>query len=325
MRSSYHMIPPSDIDVRGVKLPAVKNRDLRDFLQYRLRSLYPGNRDLTAFDYLLHDSGDSREAFLCICRSDVLASHQAAAKGRKLIVPLSLLMPVLASYRKKKLGYLFFGAGSIEVDLFEDCHLVSSTVLKRDETGRFDSGELATILQRFDTDAVYAVMQNVDDRTAFEKCEDLKDGSRELKVSQLDSAFSGLGKRYSLFQVSRSGNRMLSRVALPLMLVIVLVRRKRFSGSNRFPQGLTTNWRWLSSRPNVPHSSKTRQPSCANRLKRSRNGRTCSRMSFYRSSAAYSAATSVSTPLCSKGISFRLKRSLLIRSLSCSGSKETST
>lgn len=160
---------------------------------------------------------------LCICRSDVLLHHRTAARGQRLIVPLSLLVPALESHRNAKLCYLFFGTGSIEVDLFDDAHLFSSTVLKRDETGRFDSDELATILKRFDTDVVEAVVQDGEDDTAFRTCEALKTESVEVRTSNLDSALEGIGRRYPLFQVHRSRNRTLSRLALPVMTVIVLV------------------------------------------------------------------------------------------------------
>ncbi len=221
-RPGYYIIPPSDINVRRVEIAAVKNRDLRDFLYYRLRSLYPGNSDLTAFDYLLPEAGGERDALLCICRSDVLNQHRVAARGRQIAVPLSLLMPVIAAYREAKLAFLYFGDASVEIDLFEKNHLASSTVFARGQDGRTDAAELKALCGRFGAGEVYCVIEKREDVTAFRICEELFHDPGHLKISDLSSALKALGRHDPLFQISRKKSNARTRVASAILITLAL-------------------------------------------------------------------------------------------------------
>ena len=240
-RSGYYIVPPTDINVRGVDIPSVKKRDLRAFLQYRMRSLYPGDSNLTAFDYLLSEAGGLREALLCICRSDVLEQHRAAAGGKRLVVPLSFLMPVLPPYHDSKLAYVYFGGDSTEIDLFEKNRIVSSTVLVRNQEQ--ESDELKRILERFEGDSLYCVVQCPDDTTAFRISEELAKEVENLRISDVDSAVKALDRRHPLFDTRKSGSKSIWQMVSASLTVIalicgILVLQKAIDGEEEYASSL---------------------------------------------------------------------------------------
>jgi hypothetical protein len=69
------------------------------FLTYRIRSLYPGHLEQTAFDYRLLVFEGKRYAVLFLFQRDTLEEYRQAAGGRPLFCSFSLLLPLLGLQR----------------------------------------------------------------------------------------------------------------------------------------------------------------------------------------------------------------------------------
>jgi len=85
----------SDILVNVVELPSLSPREIEGFLAYRIRGLYPGQPDETEIDYRVLSWGGRRYAVLFLVQRQVLEEHRRAAQGRPLILPYSLIAPLL--------------------------------------------------------------------------------------------------------------------------------------------------------------------------------------------------------------------------------------
>lgn len=85
----------SDILVKVVELPALSPHEIVGFLAYRIRSLYPGQPDETAVDQQVLTWGGRRYAVLFLVQRQVLEEHRRVAEGRPLILPYSLIAPLL--------------------------------------------------------------------------------------------------------------------------------------------------------------------------------------------------------------------------------------
>jgi hypothetical protein len=88
-----------DVDVRVIELPVMGESEAEGFLTYRIRSLYPGQPDQTAFDYRVLNRGAKRYAVLFLVQRGILAEYRRVAGGRPLFASCSLLLPLLAKSR----------------------------------------------------------------------------------------------------------------------------------------------------------------------------------------------------------------------------------
>ncbi len=109
------MISRLDLDVRLLELPAMPEKEVEGFLGYRIRGLYPGHPEETAFDYRLLDRDGKRCAVLFMTRREILEECRSAAAGRPLFPSLSLLLPLASLHRagRNRIG-LFWHDGWLE-------------------------------------------------------------------------------------------------------------------------------------------------------------------------------------------------------------------
>jgi hypothetical protein len=93
------MVSRLDFAVQAIELPAMAEKEVEGFLTYRIRSLYPGHLEQTAFDYRLLVFEGKRYAVLFLFQRDTLEEYRQAAGGRPLFCSFSLLLPLLGLQR----------------------------------------------------------------------------------------------------------------------------------------------------------------------------------------------------------------------------------
>jgi hypothetical protein len=93
------MVSRLDFNVQAIELPAMPEKEVEGFLTYRIRSLYPGQPEQTAFDFRLLPRGGKRYAVLSLFRRETLEEYRRLADGKPLFSSLSLLLPLAAARR----------------------------------------------------------------------------------------------------------------------------------------------------------------------------------------------------------------------------------
>jgi hypothetical protein len=119
-----------DFDVRVLEVPPVRERELEDLIRFRLRSIYPGNPQRTAFDYRLLRQGSRRRAVVFLCDRATAERYKPAPGRRPLLMPCVLLNRYAP--RQGELHAWVCQGTWQELCIFQDGLLVSSRV-KRDQ------------------------------------------------------------------------------------------------------------------------------------------------------------------------------------------------
>ncbi len=91
------MVSRLDFDVQAIELPDMPEKEVEGFLTYRIRSLYPGQPEQTAFDYRLLARGGKRYAVLSLFQRETLEEYRRLADGKPLFSSISILLPLLGS------------------------------------------------------------------------------------------------------------------------------------------------------------------------------------------------------------------------------------
>jgi hypothetical protein len=132
------LMPRPELEVRELAIPPVGESEVAGLISYKLRSIYPGSPEDTAFDYRLQrpGSGGTRRAHVFIARKSMVERHRAEAGDRVLALPLTLLLPLAP--KRGDLRAWVLGDGWAEHLSFHDGELVSSTLIKG--AGAFDLG-----------------------------------------------------------------------------------------------------------------------------------------------------------------------------------------
>lgn len=93
------MVWRPDLAVQAIELPAMAKKEVRGFLSYRIRSLYPGQPAQTEFDYRVLALAGKRYAILFLIQRSILEEYRRVTGGRPLFPSLSLLLPLFARRR----------------------------------------------------------------------------------------------------------------------------------------------------------------------------------------------------------------------------------
>jgi len=127
------MMSRPDFDVHVVKLPGLPEAEIEGFLRYRMRALYPGQPEETAYDYQILGRNGQRLAVLFLTRAATLEAYREAAGGRPLFLPFSLFRSLCRKNLGGRSGYAYWGDSWIDVMVSTRDEPCRARLLKRTE------------------------------------------------------------------------------------------------------------------------------------------------------------------------------------------------
>jgi len=148
------MVSRLDFDVQAIELPAMPEKEVEGFLTYRIRSLYPGQPEQTAFDYRILARGGKRYALLSLFQRETLEEYRRLAAGKPLFSSISILLPLLGPRPSgRDLACLFWHDAWLEALVLREGEPPRSFTAKR---GAGPASELDQLLSRAAVDLANA-------------------------------------------------------------------------------------------------------------------------------------------------------------------------
>ncbi len=251
------MMRRTDIDVQVVELPAIGEKEIGGFLAYRIRSLYPGQPDQTAFDYRIVSRAGKRFAVLFLVQRETLEAYRALAQGRPLFASFDLLHPLLT--RKLAAGdavLLSWHDAWIEALLLAGDKPPRSLVIRRsdDPEGDFAQVVKAATGENGTARKWVAVCPDQErELLAGEMERQLGDGS-SLEVVSTGEALRRMGRRPAfLFEPHRRGRMPPQKVRVQLLAFAILLLAVL-----AFKRSVDEDLRYLSRLKQAAHSQRSR-------------------------------------------------------------------
>lgn len=125
-----------DFDVRVLDIPPVPDKEVAGLIKLKLRSVYPGNPQDTAFDFHVVRRGSVRRAIVFVSRKKTVDAYREAAGRRPLVLPYQL---ILSRVPKRGVFRAWILQGKCaELLVFRDSILVCSIVKRLVRGKRFE-------------------------------------------------------------------------------------------------------------------------------------------------------------------------------------------
>ncbi|KPJ84027.1 MAG: hypothetical protein AMS17_16795 [Spirochaetes bacterium DG_61] len=140
------MMARPDFDIKSVELPPVSDQDIPNLLKFKLRSIYPGNPDETAFDYTILSRKNKKYAVLFITEKRIIEQYQSLSGEKPLFLPFTLIKPLIKRCERENCVFIFFHTSWIELMLIQDSILISSFVINRHSSFKVNFRKLKTLL-----------------------------------------------------------------------------------------------------------------------------------------------------------------------------------
>ncbi len=223
------MMSRPDFDVQVVDLPEVPDREVEGFLKYRIRSLYPGHPEQTAFDYRIVERDGKRFAVLFLVQRALLDEYRALAAGRPLFLPFSLVQPLLERRRDCDTVFFFWHARWVEVLIWGGGEAggepLRSFALKRSADAAADLRALLRLIPAESGSCEWVLIAPAGETEGLAAgLRELAGEERRLAIVTLEEALGRLGRRSAFLFAPRRPRRGLSRaVRVQLYLAAALL------------------------------------------------------------------------------------------------------
>ena len=236
------MMSRMDFDLEVTELPPIAEADIPSFLKYRIRSLYPGDPDDVAFDYAVQASSKGKSALLFITGKNTIARYRQLGGRRDLFLPYSLAKPLLRVYRGQDHVVSFWHPRWIDVLVFKEGCLASSTVITRQDDASDDMDRLRDVLPGdVSVPTCLALCRGEEEESIAGRLQESLPQGWTLNTLTFEETLHMVDKRIEyLFKKRRAGRSLFpARIRIPLeialiALLLVLNERRLFDEQSEY-------------------------------------------------------------------------------------------
>jgi hypothetical protein len=211
-----------DVDIQVLDIPSVPEKEVEGLIRYRLRSIYPGDPNLTTFDYRRLTAGKQHRAVVFISKKSAVEKYRAAADKKPLLLPYSFYERL--AKKRGDIRVWFCHRDWIELSVFRGGVIASSVAFKRENGEPFDILAAEKGLSEEVSGLPAMCIASAEETERF-KGETRRDDPEIHSFMSFEELFSQSGKAAGLFSPPRQEPRLLTpavRVASLAAAVLIL-------------------------------------------------------------------------------------------------------
>ena len=214
-----------DFDIKILEIPPAGDDEIENLLNYRIRSIYPGDPENTRFDYRIISKNKKRYAILFITSREYMEQYRRLAGSRSLILPYTLIENHRKNRKSRNAIYLFWDHNWIDILIYNEGILTSSTAIKREKEHFVDILKIKNILpQNYQNYEFFNIHLKAENDALIDKARDLYNDieSREyILIEDLFTAFSG--KLDTLFRKKIKIHSIARKIRVDILLIPILL------------------------------------------------------------------------------------------------------
>ncbi len=219
------MVSRLDFEVRVTDLPEGSERDIRKALSYKIRSYDRGKPEQAVFDFELTDTANKNQAVVFLTEQNTLEAYRSLARDRSLFLPYGLVRPLLKHFAANDELVLFWNPAWVEIMLFWDGDLVSSSVVEREEQDpEFLQGLRRLVPEVLSNCRCLVLYGSFEKELVHEHVEELDLPNATIEYLTFNQAVDLLTDKPALiFEKRKRLRSALARSRLPLEIAVVLL------------------------------------------------------------------------------------------------------
>jgi len=217
---SAMMMNRIDFDIKILEIPPVSDDEVRNLLQYRLRSVYPGDPEDTRFDFKLINRNKKRYAVLFITSRKNMERYRELSANKPLLLPYSIVQNHLKTQKGEKFIYLFWDHDWVDILIFNAGVLESSSALKREKEISLDIIKIKNILPNALQEYKFFIAQLESERELLHNVFNDFQNKEFLSIESLLA--HKISKRGSLFVKSIGIDKLTNKIRLDVLLLPVI-------------------------------------------------------------------------------------------------------
>ncbi|MBN2736560.1 MAG: hypothetical protein JXR70_06225 [Spirochaetales bacterium] len=165
----YLMMNRLDFAVKTTEIPPVPLSEVGNLLQYKLRSIYPGDPEQTVFDFRVIQKEKQRYAVLFISKRDKIEHYKDIAAKKPLVLPFGIFLNYMKKAPEENVIFLFWNKDWIDVSIFDQGIFKASSAIKREKESFLDFLKIRNVLPSNYNDYKVVFYCSHDESSSLEK------------------------------------------------------------------------------------------------------------------------------------------------------------
>jgi hypothetical protein len=140
------MMSRVDFDIKVTEVPPVHESEMENLLTYKLRSLYPGDPESTAFDYKVLVKNKQRHAVIFITSKETLESYKQVADKKPLFLSFPITNALMQKYDEGDCILFYWHRDWVDISIYEKGIFISSSAIRREKEAFLDFLKMRNML-----------------------------------------------------------------------------------------------------------------------------------------------------------------------------------
>ena len=158
------LLPRPLFIIKTLEVSLIPKDQITNFINYKIKSFYPGNPDNTIFDFKILNFNQKKYAIIFISTKDKINLYKNKSDKNSLVLPFNFYKPLLNNKLNKNSIFLFFAPDWIDIFIINTKPL-SSYNISRSSNLDIDLNKIYKIINKYQANSkliIYAFKNEID-------------------------------------------------------------------------------------------------------------------------------------------------------------------